>query len=52
MNPLRVDFPCVLYEDLHSQVVYACNLTERDLAIFVSYSGSTSEICLLCEARP
>ena len=41
---LRIDLPCILCEDFHSQVVYARNLTERDLAIFVSYSGSTSEI--------
>ena len=38
---LRLDIPCEVCDDLHSQLLYANNLGSQDLAIVVSYSGMT-----------
>lgn len=41
---LRLDVPCLLCDDLHSQLLYAKNTHAGDLAIAVSYSGLTTEV--------
>lgn len=41
---LRVDKPCVLNDDWHSQLLQARNATSEDLAIVFSYSGQTTEM--------
>lgn len=41
---LRLDKLCVINADWHSQLLQAKNAREEDLAIVVSYSGSTPEI--------
>lgn len=41
---LRIGLPCLCCDDLHSQRVYAQNTTSSDLAIVISYSGTTPEI--------
>lgn len=41
---LRLDVPCLLCDDLHSQLLYAKNMHAGDLAIAVSYSGLTTEV--------
>lgn len=46
---LRVNKPCFLVEDLHSQYVLSQNTTSRDVGIFISYSGETKEIAQCLE---
>ena len=41
---LRINHPCQLSEDLHSQRVMAKNSTEDDVALIFSYSGETKEM--------
>jgi DNA-binding MurR/RpiR family transcriptional regulator len=41
---LRIGLPCLCCDDLHSQRVYAQNTTSSDLAIVISYSGTTPGI--------
>lgn len=41
---LRVDKPCVLNDDWHSQLLQARNATAEDVGIIFSYSGQTSEM--------
>ena len=41
---LRVDKPCVLNDDWHSQLLQARNATGEDVGIVFSYSGQTSEM--------
>ena len=41
---LRIGLPCLCCDDLHSQRVYAQNTTSSDLAIVISFSGTTPEI--------
>lgn len=41
---LRVDKPCVLNDDWHSQLLQARNATAEDVAIVFSYSGQTTEM--------
>lgn len=41
---LRLNKPCIINEDWHSQLLQARNATERDLGIVISYSGSTLEV--------
>lgn len=41
---LRVDKPCVLNDDWHSQLLQARNGTAEDVAIIFSYSGQTAEM--------
>lgn len=41
---LRLNKPCVVNEDWHTQLLQARNATDRDLAIVVSYSGETAEV--------
>lgn len=41
---LRVDKPCVLNDDWHSQLLQARNAKEEDVGIVFSYSGQTSEV--------
>lgn len=41
---LRLNKPCIINEDWHSQLLQARNATEKDLGIVISYSGSTSEV--------
>ncbi|MGL4798461.1 MAG: MurR/RpiR family transcriptional regulator [Cellulosilyticaceae bacterium] len=41
---MRINKPCVCFEDLHMQYLQARNMAAEDLAIFISYSGETKEI--------
>lgn len=41
---LRVDKPCFVAEDWHSQYILAQNSTPKDVGIFISYSGETEEM--------
>ena len=41
---LRVDKPCILNDDWHSQLLQARNATGEDVAIVFSYSGQTTEM--------
>ena len=41
---LRLNKPCVINDDWHSQFLQARNSTGRDLGIVVSYSGETVEV--------
>lgn len=41
---LRVNKPCFVAEDWHSQYILAQNSTSRDVGIFISYSGETGEM--------
>ncbi len=41
---LRLDKPCVLNDDWHSQLLQARNSTPKDVAIVFSYSGQTVEM--------
>lgn len=41
---LRLDKPCVLNDDWHSQLLQARNCTDQDLGIIFSYSGQTEEM--------
>lgn len=41
---LRLNKPCVVNEDWHTQLLQARNATDQDLAIVVSYSGETAEV--------
>jgi RpiR family murPQ operon transcriptional repressor len=41
---LRVDKPCILNDDWHSQLLQARNATAEDVAIVFSYSGQTAEM--------
>ncbi|MBP3521474.1 MAG: MurR/RpiR family transcriptional regulator [Oscillospiraceae bacterium] len=47
---LRVDKPCVLNDDWHSQLLQARNATKEDVAIIFSYSGQTREMVECMEA--
>lgn len=41
---LRVDKPCILNDDWHSQLLQARNATGEDVGIVFSYSGQTAEM--------
>ena len=41
---LRLNKPCVVNEDWHSQLLQARNATTQDVALLFSYSGQTQEI--------
>lgn len=41
---LRVDKPCILNDDWHSQLLQARNATAEDVGIAFSYSGQTDEV--------
>lgn len=41
---LRLNKPCVINNDWHTQLLQARNATEQDLAIVVSYSGRSAEM--------
>lgn len=41
---LRLNKDCSTSEDWHSQLLQAKNMTEKDLAIIISYSGMTEEM--------
>ena len=41
---LRLDKPCVVNEDSHSQLLQARNATAQDVGIVFSYSGQTMEM--------
>lgn len=41
---LRLNKPCVINEDWHSQLLQARNATDQDLGIVISYSGNTVEV--------
>ena len=41
---LRLNKPCIINEDYHSQLVQAMNAAPNDLAIVFSYSGNTVEM--------
>lgn len=46
---LRVNKPCLVSEDLHSQLVQANSMTADDAAIIISYSGLTREMVQCAE---
>lgn len=41
---LRLNKPCIINEDWHSQLLQAKNARENDLGIVISYSGATTEM--------
>ncbi len=41
---LRLNIPCIVNEDWHSQLIQARNATREDLGIVFSYSGNTVEV--------
>ena len=41
---LRLNKPCIINEDWHSQLLQARNATSEDLALVISYSGATVEV--------
>ena len=41
---LRIGMNVVNCRDFHIQLTYAANLTQRDVGIFISHSGSTKEV--------
>lgn len=41
---LRINKPCVINEDWHSQILQAKNMTREDVGIAISYSGMTEEV--------
>ena len=41
---LRLDNPCVVNDDWHSQLLSARNATPADVGIAISYSGQTAEV--------
>lgn len=41
---LRMNKPCIINEDWHSQLLQARNATKNDVAIVFSYSGNTVEV--------
>ncbi len=41
---LRLNIPCIVNEDWHSQLIQARNATKDDLGIVFSYSGNTVEV--------
>ena len=41
---LRLNKPCIINEDWHSQLLQARNAAEQDLGIVISYSGNTVEM--------
>lgn len=47
---LRVNKNCHLSEDWHAQLLQARNMTERDLAVIISYSGMTEEMLACAKA--
>jgi DNA-binding MurR/RpiR family transcriptional regulator len=48
----RINWWCEAYTDLHAQLTSAVNLTERDVAFGISYSGQTEDIIAsLTEAK-
>ncbi len=40
----RINKHCILYEDIHMQLISASNIKEDELAFVISYSGITQEI--------
>lgn len=46
---LRVNKPCFVVEDVHSQFVLAQNSTPQDVGIIISYSGETKEMAKCLE---
>lgn len=47
---LRVDKPCVLNDDWHSQLLQARNAKPEDVGLVFSYSGQTEEVIRCMEA--
>ena len=41
---MRINTPCNYYQDSHLQLTSAANLTEKDAAVGISYSGTTKEV--------
>lgn len=41
---MRIGKLCQVYDDWHGQLLYAKNMTPRDIAVIVSYSGLTEEM--------
>ena len=41
---LRVNKTCMVNEEFHTQLVLAKNMTKKDVAVIVSYSGMTKEV--------
>lgn len=41
---LRIDKPCNLCDDWHSQLLYAMNMQPGDLGVAITYSGMTQEV--------
>ncbi|MGL4737280.1 MAG: MurR/RpiR family transcriptional regulator [Cellulosilyticaceae bacterium] len=41
---MRVNKPCVAFEDYHMQILQARNILPQDLAIIISYSGESKEM--------
>lgn len=46
---LRVNKNCSICDDWHAQLLQARNMTEKDLAIIISYSGLTEEMLTCAE---
>ncbi len=41
---MRINIPCYYYRDSHLQLTSAANLSKGDVAVGISYSGSTREV--------
>ncbi len=41
---MRINKSCNIYDDWHGQLLYAKNMSEKDVAIIISYSGITEEM--------
>lgn len=41
---LRLDKPCILNDDWHSQLLQSRNMKAEDAGLFISYSGQTAEL--------
>ena len=46
----RIGKFCLCYTDVHMQLTAAASLTEKDAAVFISYSGKTREVITCAEA--
>ena len=49
---LRLNKPCMINEDWHSQLLQARNTCAQDLGIVISYSGNTVEVIECMKAMP
>lgn len=49
MKFLRIDKMCFIHDDWHVQLLHAKNMTSKDVAVIISYSGLTEEMIRCAE---